>query len=122
MRTLSPYLTLREAAAELGMGDGRIPSQRLRRMLLEREIGLGLRFMLRGRSRNSPWRVTEPLLREHCPELFDRRDELAQMLRRELDVMRDQIIELRERDKAIAQQLGARIKALRIRVDRLHGS
>ena len=100
------------------MGDGRVPAQRLRRLLLAREDVLGVRFVIRGRTDNSPWHVTEPLLREHCPELFNRRDELASMLRRELDVIRDQIIELKERDKALARSLGDRIKALRKRVDR----
>lgn len=101
------------------MGDGRVPASKLRRMLIARERDLDVLFIVRGPTANSPWRITEPLLREHCPELFDRRDELAQMLRRELDKIRDEVRELRERDRAIAQSFGSKLRALRERVDRL---
>jgi hypothetical protein len=112
-------LTLRQAAIELGMGNGRQPAQRLRRQLRARELSLGYEFVLRGPTARSPWLVTLPLLRENCPELFSPRDELAKMLRAEIDRIDDALAELRARDQVIARDVAGRVKALRQRVDRM---
>ncbi len=119
MASLRPYLTLRQAAAELGMGAGRQPAQRLRRQLRARELALGYEFVLRGPTARSPWLVTMPLLRDNCPELFSPRDELAKLLRAEIERIDDELAELRARDQVIARDIGGRVKALRQRVDRM---
>jgi hypothetical protein len=103
---LAPYLTLRELLKLLGRPTGRVERQRLGRRLRSREAALGVTFLQRlGPGRNSPLVVTLPLLRMHCPELFDRRSEAEELMREEMARLREQIRELRARDMALAARL-----------------
>src|SRR5690606_31293231 len=82
----------------------------LRRYLQGRERCTSANFLVRrGDAQNSPLLVTLASLRQHCPELFDRREEALEILRETVDELRDQNLELRERQKA----LGAAIRALK---------
>lgn len=74
---LTDYLSMGQAATLLGWSGGS-SGQRLRRFLVAKETRSGNKIAVR---RKSKLYVTESLLRHHCPELFDTREEMAAHLR-----------------------------------------
>jgi hypothetical protein len=103
---LAPYLTLRELLKLLGRPTGRVERQQLGRHLRSREAALGVTFLRRlGPGRNSPLVVTLPLLREHCPELFDRRSEAEELAREHIAELRETVLDLKAGQRTLAAKL-----------------
>lgn len=99
------YLTLREAAEQLGLS-GRAGERRLCRLLRDREQVIGERILIvRRGSGRSRLLITLPLLEQHCPELFARRVQLSQELRGEIDRMDEQMAALRRQNLALAEEI-----------------
>lgn len=104
----APYITLAEAAHSIGMkGKPRYAARRLKRSLLAKERKQKKQIMLRlnGPNGRTQFRVTLALLRKRCPELFDKRDEIAESLNAAIERLNDQIVELYKRDKALAEAI-----------------
>ena len=108
------YLTLRQAAAWIGMGDDRNAADRLRRRLERIEDDRRTRLICRD---SKPWTVTRAMLRDNLREHFSRRDEalakLDAQFRRMADTLRRRKIEIRA--------LGARIRSNTARIEQLEG-
>lgn len=112
-------LTLTEAAQRLGRDDA-YGGQWLRRELLAREARTSTRLLVRvGRGTQRPtYRVNLALLRVHCPDLFDQRDQVAKVLEgrviagnrleRKVDGMSDLLEEVR----ATVQHVHATVRLL----------
>lgn len=99
------YMTLGKAARLLGMV-GKYPQQQLRRMLLRKEQTLGSPIMLRGAGTKHPKLfVTTQLLWQYCPELFNARDEMVEVVRLQMQQLEDTLSDLAYRDGVIVQQL-----------------
>lgn len=108
-------LTLTEAAKRLGREDP-YAGQWLRRELLARESRTSTRLMVRvGRGTRRPtYRVNLALLRVHCADLFDQRDQVAKVLEgrvvagtrleRKVDSMVDMLEEVRATVQRVAQK------------------
>lgn len=91
-------MTLAAAGEKLGMkGAAANRSRRLQRILLAKEKRIRKKIMLRsgGAGNGARYLVTIWLLRKHCPELFDRRDELAVMIRSNMEKIENEIDDLR---------------------------
>lgn len=112
---LDRYITLADAARALrSPGVGRTPEIRLRRYLLRRERVLGTTIMIRFGTPSSPrYRLTLSTLRAHCPELFDTRVELTELLREHVEHIDERLEQLQRQDEALARALSDR--------DRDHG-
>ena len=105
------YLTLGQALRLLFCAEPTSCAvQRLRRAILRKEAMLGSEIAIRLGSPPSPLYVTEPLLRDRMPELFSRRDQVVELLREQLDEMRDDIEECKKRDTMLAR----RVRQLRL--------
>lgn len=103
---MADYLTLREFAQRRGMRTDRVAMQRLRRKLKARQKRLGRTFLFRfSDGENAPIFVTEPEMRQHCPELFDKRAEAIEMLREHVGHLDEAIAELKLRDRALAAKI-----------------
>jgi len=97
---------LTEIAAMLGMGGGRVGGQRLRRYLVRRQGILGVQILVAiGSAERAVFRVSLATLREHCPELFDSRREMEEMLRERLEQIEEQVVRLGKNDARIADTL-----------------
>lgn len=81
-----PLLTVRQAAELLGMGNSPAAGRRLAREIAAVERSTGKKVWVRMKRARF---ITEPLLREYLPHRFARRDELAGMIRKELEDMRE---------------------------------
>jgi hypothetical protein len=103
---LTTYMTVGELVSLLGLPPSRRHRQRLRRHLEARQRSTGENILHRlSDSPNSPVVFTLASLREHCPELFDRREEALEIIREEVHAMQQQILELKQRDGALAGKL-----------------
>jgi hypothetical protein len=103
-------LDLHRAAEAVGVGTGaKRPAQVLQRLLeaREREVGHPIMLRISGTGRGVRYRVALATLRDHCPELFSNRDEMAEMLREKLEDIDDRITDLYQRDTAIAREVAA---------------
>jgi hypothetical protein len=95
-----------ELAEMLGMGSGRVGGQRLRRYLLRRQQILGVQLLVPlGSAERTVFRVSLAAMREHCPELFDARREMEEMLRERLEQIEEQVVRLGKNDERIADTL-----------------
>jgi hypothetical protein len=116
------YLTLRELAGRLGMPTTATAMKRLRRRLAAKQRHTPRQFLLRlTDAPNAPLLTTEALMRQWCPEFFDRRSEARAMLDEWTEEFRESLAEL----KAIQRGLGARYRQLQQRIAQLeaaHGS
>lgn len=113
------YLSLRKAVVELGLataGDEKAIQREARKLsnrLRSRQEELGKKFVRRsGAGRNAAILVTIPMLREHLPELFSRRDDLAGMIAKLRQQQED------ERDR-LRLDIGASISAIETRLARI---
>jgi hypothetical protein len=98
------YISLAAAGRAIGMrGHARYIARRLKRVLLAKERRTKKPIMLRveGPNGHVRYRVTLPLLRKRCPELFDRRDEIADLLGATFATLKSQISDLYRRDAAL---------------------
>jgi hypothetical protein len=92
-------LTFRQAAALIdGFGDSRVAEKRLARLVHSREAMTQKRIStpvrVRGEVRQHQ-RVTMAALRRHLPELFDPAVAVERIVRREMDSLRQEQVELR---------------------------
>ena len=108
MRTVSRtgYLTLRQAAAWIGIGDDRAAALRLQRILRRAERRFRRQIIRQdARGPGTPILVTKAALRDYLPEHFEKRSELESVVRRRFEMLeREQQIARKER-----RELGARI-------------
>jgi hypothetical protein len=98
------YLTLKQAALLLGMPTNRAAMRRFSRLLRAKEASSGTKILVSLESGH--FRVTESALREHCPELFSKRDMVLRAIeesRRETD---EAIDELRVRVTRVERAMG----------------
>lgn len=103
---LTTYMTVGELVLLLGLPSTRTHRQRLRRYLKARHRSTGAKILQRlSDSPNSPMVFTLASLRQHCPELFDRREEALEIIREEVEELRRDILELRQRDRALASAI-----------------
>ena len=103
----SGYLTVRQAAERLGMAPTPAARRVLLRRLLAREMELGEPIMIRhGGCRQVRYFITLPLLEVHCPELFARRVQLTEELRREVDDIRSDVGRVKEAYVHLARERG----------------
>ena len=97
------YMTLPEAAAQLGLRAGQASRLRLYRFLIAREREVGRPIMVR---RGGPLRprllITLPLLEEHCPELFARRVQLTEAMREEFEKVESEICLMKRQHARLA--------------------
>lgn len=106
---LARYVTLKEVARLMGWGTSKTSLQHLRRRLTAKQELLGQSFLVKlGPAEHSPWVTTLPLLRQHCPELFDKPAEALDMLAEAAASLRQEIALLRRQN----QDLRARIRQL----------
>jgi hypothetical protein len=106
--SLSREMSVAEIARALGYPQtvGRAGEKRLRRYLQRRERLLGVALFVRIGSDAAPrYRTTLALLRAHCPELFDTRVELTELLREQVATIEDKLNELEQRDELLAEEL-----------------
>jgi len=110
---LNGYMTLKELSGRLGNGTGAAAVQRLRRQLRAKEKRIGESFLVRlGSGANSPLYVTDAVIRQYCPELISGRDEVAEKFREYVRDLEERMVELRMRDRALAQRIVENKKAL----------
>lgn len=123
---LTTYMTLDELAGLLGLPRDRRHKQKLRRHLKGRQRCTGANFLVRqSDAPNSPLLVTLASLRQHCPELFDRREEALEILRETIEELRQDALEGKARDKALAaaiRSLKAEVRDLGSCVKVRHGA
>ena len=110
---LTRYLTLREAAELVGMGAGRTSARKLGRLLRKKERRTSAEILFRlGDSPNSPVVTTIPVLRQHCPELFDTREEALEIVREYVEKLKESVAELRQVDRSLAARIRANTEAI----------
>lgn len=112
MTELGPdYLTLRKFAEMRGMRTDKVAMQRLRRRLVKKQRHIERPFLIRtGEAPNDPIYTTIPLMREHCPEFFDKRSEAEAFLKKSIAHLEEAIREGKMRDSALA----AKVRELKI--------
>ena len=111
---LNGYMTLKELSEKLGNGTGAAAVQRLRRQLRAKEERLGEPFLVRlGSGGNSPLYVTDAIIRQYCPELVSGRDEIAEKFRDYVRDLEERMVELRMRDRALAQRISENRRGLK---------
>lgn len=100
-------ISVRRAAELLGFkGEARTAERRLRRFIRRRERVTGETILVRvGTDRKERHLVMLPLLRQHCPELFDTRAEAEELLREQFESIEDKLHRLERQDEALAQEL-----------------
>lgn len=121
MDSHSGYLRLRELCTILGRPSDRTGVQALRRDLQRREEVLGVQILWPlSASPNSPLVTTLPTVRHHCPEMFDNRAEIVELVREyvqkiheDLKGLKNDVIELKTRDSALAARIRANTSDLR---------
>lgn len=102
---LYPLLRIKELAPLLGLTPDRNTCLKLIRDIQAREGYLGVTILQKGPLPNSAFTTTIPLLRQHMPELFDRKDEGIEFLRTEIKKYEEAFSELRSRDNALAASI-----------------
>jgi hypothetical protein len=103
---LSPPLKLTDLLERFGQPTDRVHRQKLLRYLQARERSTGAKFLQRtGDARNSHTVVTLASLRQHCPELFDRKDEAAEMMRREMSKLLEDMRDLKAGQRALGSKM-----------------
>jgi hypothetical protein len=117
-RPLRKLYTLRQAAHQvLGWDDSRAAAQRLKRLIVRRQRQTGDAIMVQSCA-HATYVITEQSMRDHLPEFFSKRSELARLLKKELEEVNDKLAELKLRDNALA----ASIRKLRGEVRQLSAS
>ena len=112
-------LTCRQAAvAVLGWADTRASGQKMLRVVKRRERQTGVNILVKDGGATSPFLITEARLRDHFPELFSKRNEVARLLKQQLEDVNDKLAELKLRDNALA----ASIRDLRSDVRKLESA
>lgn len=110
---LTTYMSLRELAGLLGMPQTHTSIRRLRRRLKAKERRTKSNILHRlHEGPNAPWFVTLASLREHCPELFDRREEALETIREYVGNLQNDVAELRLRDRALAARIRENAKRI----------
>jgi hypothetical protein len=103
---LAEYLTLKQFAERRGMRSDRVAMQRLRRRLTKKQRRVREVFLIRvSDAENGPILVTEPMMRLHCPEFFDKRAEVIEYLKEYVQRLDESIAELKLRDRSLASRL-----------------
>lgn len=103
------YVTLKKFAMRRGLEFDDKALRSLRRQLQKKQSRIREKFLFQfAEGKGAPVYVTEPLMRKHCPEFYDRASETAELVRKNFRELHDQIRELKLRDGA----LGRRIKEL----------
>lgn len=103
---LTTYLTVADILRLQGLPVVRREKKRLTRLLLARERSTESGFLVRASdSPNAAILVTIASLRQHMPELFDRREEAVDFLKEAISELRQAEIESRQRDKALAARI-----------------
>lgn len=97
---LYPPLSMGKAAALMGFVGPRSDRAALR-YLRAREGRDGPFLIRRGTDAKVQFFVTLPVLRQHCPELFDKRDEGVTLLTSAVGLLKDEIAALRRRVRAL---------------------
>jgi hypothetical protein len=100
----SRFISMTELAIHLGHVDADAPrselrrvSRRLRTTLNHIEQSCSKKFLRRtGSGKNAPFKVTLVALRKHCPDLFDKRDEVLEAVRLVRDELKADIDELKQ--------------------------
>jgi hypothetical protein len=105
------YLTMREAAAWLGMGQSRAAGRRLASRLRRLEARLGV-SILRCDGPRQPALVTKATLRDVLPEHFSNRDRVEGMVQARFRALESALAQLRSEEKSSGRVLGARIRRL----------
>lgn len=106
MVALSKPLTMRQAAAELGLGDDPPAGRRLARLIRKREQETGKKILLGGGA-GRRLLVTKASLRKHFDDLCDEGGFFNQVLKEQRDWVRDEVKVLEGRDKALAASIRA---------------
>ena len=96
-----PWLTLRQAAAVLGM-DGHVAWLRLLRRLRAAERRGGRPIMRRwgGEGRGVRYAVTIPILRRHLPDLFATVGDLPAAIREAFGEVNDRVLDIKRQQNA----------------------
>lgn len=98
------YLSMRQAAAWLGMGSDRAAARRLQRLLERLERATRQTLIQRdGGGRGTVLRVTKAVLRDYLPEHFSRREKLAGVVREQLNEIRTDVQKLRVENRVIGR-------------------
>jgi len=111
------YLTLREAAEWLGIGDTPAAARRLQRLVEAREReGRGRVILVRrGEGRGQRLLVTRASLRLHLPELWDPGETLLEVVREHLGAIEGEL----ERGRIERRVMGRKVAALLSQVNAL---
>lgn len=104
---LSRMMTLPDAAAALGMpGQRRAAAARLERYLRKREKVLNEAILIDiGSPRLPRFRITFARLRDTCPELFDTRVEVVEMLREHVEGIEQRLAEIERNEETLAGEI-----------------
>lgn len=112
----SVYLTVSDILRLQGLPVVRKEKKRLQRRLVARERSTGANFLHRtSDAPNAPIMATLADLRRYMPELFDRREEAIEFLKESIEELRQDALEGKARDKALAarcRSLSERLKAV----------
>ena len=108
------YLTMREAAAWLGLGQSRAAGRRLAARLRRLEARLGMPI-LHCEGPRRPALVTKATLRDVLPEHWSKRERVEGMVRDRFRVLEKSLSDLRAEQKSQGRVLGARIRRLESR-------
>lgn len=110
----SGYLRLREVCRFFRRPDDKLGIQSLRRDIQARERLTGAKILTQlSQAPNAPLVTTLPTLRNHFPEWFDTRSEMAELLREYVEKINEDIAELKSRDNALASRIRANTRDLR---------
>jgi hypothetical protein len=113
---VSEYLTLRQFAAARGHSVTPTAMKRLRRRLTKKQRKLGQAFLIQtSEAPNAPLLTTEALMRQYCPEFFDRRSEARVLLDTWTEEFREELATF----KQITNGLGSRFRAVKTEVQQL---
>jgi hypothetical protein len=96
-------MTMREAAQEIGMGDSPQAARRLGYLIRKREAEIGKRIMIGG-GQGRANKVTVAALRRHFDDLVDDQSYFARIVSEAVDEIREDMLELRGRLKALAAE------------------
>lgn len=97
------YLTLRQAAAWLGIGADRNAARRLLRLIRTKERDSGARILRR--TGGGHFRVTKCALRQHFPEHWNRRNEVLGIVKERLKAVDEVAYKARIERRAIAARV-----------------
>jgi hypothetical protein len=111
---LSRMMTLPEAAETLGMrGNRRAAAARLERYIRRREKVANAAILIDvGTPRLPRFRITLARLRDYCPELFDTRVEMTELLRTHVEGIEERLCRIERNEEALAgeiEEIAARV-------------